>query len=812
MMSSSVLAGLRVVDFSSGPAGGNTTTVLADFGAEVIKVEPPAGDRFRTMPSSPLWLRGKQSVVIDLATADGRMRAQQLAATADVVVVSGPPSRIVGWGLDAPSLRSNHVSLVHCTISGWGTTGPYAELSGYEGVVAAKFGRMAAFDVQLQQDRPVFAALPVASHIASQAAVQGILAALLYRQTSGVGSEVESSLVQALMPFDLVDTLSRQIAERDDRSFTPLRKISPMPTLNYHPLRTSDGRWIQCGNLLEHLFYSFLDAIELLGEFLVDEKFQGSPAVWTAEATEEARDRILTRMQERTADAWMQVFGENGNVAAEPILTTAQALHHSDMVDGRGLVDVFDPAVGNTLQPAPIAELVGTPWTAPTGAPTVGEHSAAVLATLGDAAPPAPASDSQPDRDGPGGLPLAGITVLDLSTIIAAPLGAAMLADLGARVIKVEPLGGDPYRGMLIEGRMAVKTNVGKESICINLKTAEGQALVHQLVAGADVLVHNFRGEVPAKLGIDYETLRELNPDLIWAVINGYGPHGPGAKRPATHPVMGACTGGVALQAGDALTRDCPTLADVREASRQIMAANEANPDPNTSAVAASAILLALFGRSVHGGGQMVRINMQLANAWANSDDFLSYTGKPARASVDAGHHGLSATYRLYPCASGWIFLATTSDREFARFCAAAGRADLVSDPRFSSEEARAASQSDLIGELTALFVTRDADAWEADLAPAGVGCVRADGVEVDRFIADNVHMVENDWAPLADHSRFGRVRRWGPVVTVGGPNPVYRSAPLGGEHTDALLAEIGHDPDAVAALRAAKIVNSLDI
>jgi len=317
-MGKSVLTGVRVIDFSSGPAGGLATTVLADFGAEVIKVEPPGGDRFRSLGASPFWLRGKQSVVVDLGHSDGRIQARDLAATADVVLVSGPPSRLQAWGLDA-SLCDDLSQVVHCTISGWGTQGPYAEFPGYEGVVAAKFGRMAAFDVQLQQGRPVFAAVPVATHVASQAAVQGILAALLQRQTTGRGGTVEASLVQALMPFDLVDLLSRQIAERDDRSFTPLRQMNPMPTLNYHPLRTSDGRWIQCGNLLEHLFYSFLDAIDLLGEFLVDERYQGSPAIWTPDATNEARDRILLRMQERTAQEWMQTFAENGNVAACPL-------------------------------------------------------------------------------------------------------------------------------------------------------------------------------------------------------------------------------------------------------------------------------------------------------------------------------------------------------------------------------------------------------------------------------------------------------------------------------------------------------------
>ena len=718
-MSTSVLQGLRIIDFTSGPAGGQATTVLSDFGADVIKVEPPDGDRFRTLPSSPFWLRGKRSITLDLATDAGVAEAHALALDADVVVVSGPPSRLREWGLDA-TLRDAAPHLVHCTLSGWGTKGPYAELPGYEGLVAAKFGRMAAFDVQLQQDRPVYAAVQVATHVASQAAVQGIVAALYQRQQNGIGAAVEASMLQALMPFDLVDTLSRQIAERDDRSFKPIRRVSPMPTLNYHPLRTSDGKWIQCGNLLEHLFYSFLDATDLLGEFLIDEKFQGSPAVWTEEATEEARDRMLLRMQEHTAAEWMQTFEANGNVAAEPIITSAQAIQHVDLVDGRGLVHIDDPMVGSTTQIAPIAELIATPGRAERAAPTVGQHSTQVRVELAmartDELLPA---ETRPATGTPvAGRPLEGVTILDLSTIIAAPLGMAMLADLGARVIKVEPFGGDPFRAMLIEGRMAVKTNVGKESICINLKTSEGQAVLHQLVIDADALIHNFRGSVPAKLGIDYETLHALNPQLVSAVVNGYGPHGPGAPRPATHPVMGACTGGVALQAGDALTRDCPTLEDVREASRQIMAANEANPDPNTSVAAASAVALALLARRDH-GGQQVNINMQVANAWANGDDFLAYEGKPDRATVDPDHYGLGALYRLYPTADGWVFLAAATSAEFQRFCAAAGCDHLFTDERFIDSDARRTNDAALVAELTTVFDAKAASQWETELTTA---------------------------------------------------------------------------------------------
>jgi len=172
----------------------------------VIKVEPPAGDRFRLMPSSPFWLRGKRSVVLDLTTESDRGQARELVASADVVVAGGPPSRLRSFGIDQ-SLCDEFP----------------------EGLVAAKSGRMAAFDVQLDQGRPVYSAVQVATHIASQAAVQGIVAALLQREQTGRGAAVETSLVQALMPFDLVDLLARQIAVRDGRSFTPLRQPNFRP-------------------------------------------------------------------------------------------------------------------------------------------------------------------------------------------------------------------------------------------------------------------------------------------------------------------------------------------------------------------------------------------------------------------------------------------------------------------------------------------------------------------------------------------------------------------------------------------------------
>ena len=332
--------------------------------------------------------------------------------------------------------------------------------------------------------------------------------------------------------------------------------------------------------------------------------------------------------------------------------------------------------------------------------------------------------------------PLADIIVLEIATVIAAPLATSLLADLGARVIKVEPITGDPYRHLLPNGELAVKTNAGKESICIDLKSEQGRDLLRKLVRRVDALVHNFRPGVPERLGFGYDQARELRPGIVWVALNGYGPDGPSARRPATHPVMGAAAGGAGYQAGAALGVHCKTLDEIREISRQLSQANEANPDPSSSVVGASAILLALLASRRHGIGQAVFVDMLTANAWANGDYFLQYEGKPPRSPVDPDLFGLEACYRLYAAKEGWVFLAVPGDRDFARFCAAVDRDDLARDPRFAGREARRQHDEALAAEIASLFQQRDADSWEKHLTERNVGCVRADGASVGEFFS----------------------------------------------------------------------------
>ena len=531
------LDGIRVIDTSTGPVGGTATMVLADFGADIVKVEPPGGDRFRALPGSPLWLRGKRSVTLDLHTGRGLDGLHSLVRTADVLVVGGPPSRAARWGVDPETATALQPSLVHCSITGWGPVGPFAEVPGYASVVAARAGRMKAFTGQLSRPGPVYAALPVNAHIAAHAAVQGILSALIDRDRSGGPQRVATSLLQSLLPFDLVELLLVQMAERSGVALATNPGVgADMPTLNYHPVRTKDGIWIQCGNLLEHLFLSFLDAIDLYGELLADGagRFLASPAEWTPEATDVARNMILRRMLEKTADEWMAIFHANGNVAAEPFGTCADALHHPDLVDNGAIVELMDATHGPVRMIGAIATLSATPARIEQPGPLVGEHDGAVFEL------PREVPGLRPTRRRVPGRPLDGYTVVEFATVIAAPLGTSMLADLGARVIRVEPIEGDPFRRLLPLGVMGVKTTAGKESICLDLKRPEGQAIAKQLIEKADVLVHNYRPRVPERLGIGFDELHRSFPRLIWVSVNGYGPNGPSARRPATHPVAGA--------------------------------------------------------------------------------------------------------------------------------------------------------------------------------------------------------------------------------------------------------------------------------
>jgi crotonobetainyl-CoA:carnitine CoA-transferase CaiB-like acyl-CoA transferase len=802
-----LLSDMRVIDLSTGPAGGMATMVLADFGADVVKVEPPGGDPYRRLSNAPLWLRGKRSVVLDLPAEAGTL--QDLARGADVVVVSYPPGADAALGADYEALSASNPGLVYCAITGWGSTGAYARYPPVEALVAAKSGRMNIFRGLTRRDGPSYAAVQVGTHAAAQAAVQGTIAALLVRERLGIGQRIETSLLRGMLPHDSMGLFMQQFAHlqpsgQQDFSDDATR----MPTLNYHPVMTSDGRWIQLGNLLEHHFYSFVAAAGL-ADYIFGTGHAGQPATWPAEAREAARDFMLEHMRTRTADEWMAIFRADGNVAAEPFATTQEALTNSELTMAGDVVETVHPRLGQVRQLGPLANFERTPGTVAATEPAVGEHTEQVLAELArDQGPGIRGQGSGTDRRSMAPdprPPLDGVTILEFATIIAAPLAASMLSDLGARVIKVEPLTGDPGRGLgggPGGGRGSLRWNAGKESICLDLKTEGGQEIVGRLLARTDIVIHNYRPGAPERLGIDYERARALNPRIVYLSANGYGPDAPGAMRPSAHPVAGALAGGAHYQAGAGMPPShCATIDEVREAARRLMRANETNPDPNTSMVIGSAALLGLYAARVRGVGQRVFVDMMGANAYANHDDAIAYAGKPARPPMDADGFGLHALFRLYPARSGWVFLAVEDENGWQAFCSAAGCPDLAAEPRFAGAAARTAHDAALADALTALFARDDASAWEDRLAAAGVGCVCADADTPGTFFANDEHARANGLVIEADHPQIGTYLRHGPMIRFDRTPARCGPGSLAGWDTESLLAELGYDDAAIARL-----------
>ena len=241
------------------------------------------------------------------------------------------------------------------------------------------------------------------------------------------------------------------------------------------------------------------------------------------------------------------------------------------------MVELDDPVVGRVRQVGPLANMSDTPARIERSAPALGADTAAVLAAPRvRTSPPVP-----PDVPAPGPHALSGVTIVELAYYVAAPLASTLLAEMGARVIKVEPLAGDPARRT---GLQNAKFLVGKESIALDLKSEEGRAILQQLIGGADALLHSFRKGVPERLGHDYETAIALNPRLVYVYGGSYGSRGPWNMRPAFHSTPNALCGGGFAQAG---LGNPP--------------ADDSYPDPGSGIATATASMLGLWARESTG-------------------------------------------------------------------------------------------------------------------------------------------------------------------------------------------------------------------
>jgi crotonobetainyl-CoA:carnitine CoA-transferase CaiB-like acyl-CoA transferase len=784
-----VFDGLRVVELSQGMAGPLVGQLLSDNGADVVKIEPPGGDWARSMPGFVVWNRGKQSVTLDLADPVAREAALALIDDADVLVESVRGGTARALGLTTLELRARNARLVHCTITGFGPAERWERLPAYEGIVAARIGRFLGADIVSglsevnRGERPVFNITPFGSYASACLATVGIVGALRSRTATGVGTRVDTSLLEGVtgatmrVPFRREGEYVKPLTEESKARDLVFRGIK----LAFMTAECADGRYIQmCARQPDH-YQRWLQAIGL-SHLLDDPRFANGPVGFGSfEDVDEIDELIRKAMSARTQSEWMALFAGEFDVGADPFLTSAEFLEMPDMVGNGRVVEIVDPVVGPTTQIGPLALLGTSRSTIGRPAPRLGEHQARVRASASRPSPSAmPVSAPALARP-----PLEGITILEAAYFIAGTLASTILAELGARVIKLEPMAGDPFRRTNVE---FAQVSHGKESIAINLKCPEARAVVDQLLRSSDVFVHSFRPGVPERLGIGYERVHELNKELLYVYAASYGSKGPQASRPAFHSTPNALVGAGIVQAGSGN----PPVDD-------------SYPDPCAGLGVAAAIAIGLHARDRLGVGQYLETTMLTSTGTVHSDMVVQYPGRPEAQVPDHGQHGLHALYRLYQCADGWIFVAAVQEKEWRALATAVARPEWLSDQRFATHESRFRDDALLADALSEIFRSRTAAEWQEHLLGCGVPATRADEQTFEEFLVANV-----EHRPMT-HPDFGDYWRRPPAIRVEGCEPVNVSgAPRLGEHTAALLTELGYSADECRALVDAGVVGVL--
>ncbi|HEY6612851.1 MAG TPA: CaiB/BaiF CoA-transferase family protein [Pseudomonas sp.] len=403
---------------------------------------------------------------------------------------------------------------------------------------------------------------------------------------------------------------------------------------------------------------------------------------------------------------------------------------------------------------------------------------------------------------------LSHIRVLDLSRVLAGPWAGQILADLGAEVLKVErPGAGDDTRHWgppflrdargdnTTEAAYYLSANRNKKSLTVDFTRAEGQRLIRELVAQSDILLENFKVGGLAAYGLDYASLREINPRLIYCSITGFGQDGPYAQR-AGYDFMIQGLGGLMSLTGRAEGEEGAGPVKVGVALTDIL----------TGLYASTAVLGALAHRDQSGIGQhidMALLDVQVACLANQAMNYLT-TGVAPRRMGNA--HPNIVPYQDFPTADGDFILTVGNDSQFRKFCEVAGHAEWANDPRFASNQARVAHRAELIPLIRQATVFRTTAEWIAALEPAGVPCGPIN--DLAQVFADP-QVIARGLRLELPHPLAGLVPQVASPIRLSATPVQYRNGPpLLGEHTDAVLGELlGLDAAALAGLRERQVI-----
>jgi len=378
--------------------------------------------------------------------------------------------------------------------------------------------------------------------------------------------------------------------------------------------------------------------------------------------------------------------------------------------------------------------------------------------------------------------PLSGVRIVDLTSMISGPVATMMLADQGADVIKVEPPGGDLVRhlGPGRDGLTAtfVSANRSKRSIALDLKSEPGMRVLERLLATADVFVQNFRPGAIERMGLGEAAVRRIRADIVYVSISGFGESGPYAQKRVYDPVIQALSGLAAIQKEGETGR--PRMV------RTII------PDKTTAVTAAQAITAALFARERSGIGQHVKLAMldtMIAYLWPEGMSGYTFVGREV-----AGSRAQLAQDLIFRTSDGFITTGAVSDTEWQGMCRALEHEEWLSDPRFLTPQDRVVNVKERLHLMAAVLVTRRSQEWLARLDANGVPCAPV----LERHeVFEQEQVKVNGTVAEYEHPVAGRIRQPRPAARFDRtPAEPTRHAPLLGEHTREILAELGFDAD----------------
>ncbi len=630
---SRVLQGLRVVEVGQYVAAPLAATILADLGAEVVKVERPGGDPLRADPPAfAAWNRGKRTVELDLTTESGRRELGALLDGADLLIENlrpGSLERHLGGGGDG--LRRGRPRLVTCSISGWGSSGPSRDEPGWEPLVQARAGMQQGL---FTGDDAIWQPFPVGSVAAALLAVLGAGAALVKRESTGYGQHVETSLLDGLLFLNAAPIFHRP----GHRPRVSRQKNSVV----LRPYETADGRSVMVNLSGTERWRELCRLLEIDDGGLDYATPEGLSRLSDKEWNRAKLAEVTAAFASRTADEWEAALLERPAAVAK-CNTLAEWLGSEQARANELVVETDDPVLGRVPLLGPPVRIGAEPGERRPGRRHGGEQGA-----------------------------LGGHRIVDLSSFWAGPLASRLLAELGAEVVKVEPPGGEGgFQMMPVLPNIYVDGNRSKRGLVLDLKEPSDRSRLLDLVAASDVVVENAVAGVWERLGLDEAALRAVNPALVYARAKGFGAVGPLATRPSFDYVVQAATGMEMAQGGGATP----------------VAGNVVVNDYGTGLLLAAGIVCALLGRARGAAVTTVEASLAVTATLYQAADVARLAADVARLAVDADGgggavvdqvgapelRGPSVGRRLYRAKDGWVVVCCVTSSDVTRLGSAVG-------------------------------------------------------------------------------------------------------------------------------------------